>query len=86
MSELDTALLHTYEKAIGINCFVVDVEAPDEIPGGGYAFCNECYSKQKAEFGRAKCEEPSRQGDGRRHLQRVGHASRDELSGSHHNV
>jgi len=56
MSELDTALLHTYEKAVGINCFVTNLEAPDEIPGSGYAFCNECYSKQKAEFGRAKCE------------------------------
>jgi len=56
MKELDTALLHTYEKAVGINCFVVDLDAPDEIPGGGYAFCNKCYRKQKEEFSRAKCD------------------------------
>ena len=56
MRELDTALLQTFEKAVGINCFVVDVKNPGCVPCSGYCFCRECYNKQIKQFGRAKCD------------------------------
>ena len=56
MRELDTALLQTFEKAVGINCFVVDVKNPGCAPCSGYCFCRECYNKQIKQFGRAKCD------------------------------
>lgn len=56
MNDIDTALLQTFEKAVGINCFVVDIEAKGVVPGGRYAFCDRCYAKQVALYGRAKCD------------------------------
>ncbi|MBT3319315.1 MAG: AraC family transcriptional regulator [Clostridia bacterium] len=56
MNDLDTTLLQTFEKAVGINCFVTDIEATGVIPGDGYAFCDKCYAKQIAVYGRAKCD------------------------------
>ena len=56
MSRLDTAqnLVHTFENAVGINCFVVDM-----LNGGcssACMFCKTCYQKQLDENGRAACE------------------------------
>ena len=56
MRELDTALLQTYEKAVGINCFVVDIHSPSGVPCSGYCFCKDCHAKQLKHFGRAKCD------------------------------
>ncbi|MGI5849574.1 MAG: helix-turn-helix domain-containing protein [Christensenellales bacterium] len=58
MGKLDTALslTHTFGNAVGINCFAVDMACKNILPGGGCAFCNGCYDKQKRENGRASCE------------------------------
>lgn len=55
MSELDTALLHTFEKAVGINCFIVDVNKSVFRVSETVPFCKQCHAKQTELFGRAKC-------------------------------
>ena len=58
MGKLDTALslVHTFGNAVGVNCFAVDTEKVNNLPGGGCAFCNACFHKQLSENGRAECE------------------------------
>jgi len=58
MGKLDTALslVHTFGNAVGVNCFAVDMDQKNVVPGGGYAFCDTCYQKQIDENGRAACE------------------------------
>ncbi len=58
MGKLDTAhsLVHTFGNAVGVNCFVVDMESRGTSIGGSCEFCTCCQAKQLAEGGRVRCE------------------------------
>ena len=58
MGKLDTAfsLASTYEKAVGIGCFAIDMSGGGVPAGSVCAFCDVCYHKQIRESGRARCE------------------------------
>jgi len=55
MSEIDTALLQTFEKAVGINCFIVNIDKTVFRISGSVPFCKQCHAKQEELFGSAKC-------------------------------
>lgn len=58
MGKLDTAhaLVRTFGKAVGVNCFVVNMAVKCIMPGGGCDFCTACFAKQQNENGRARCD------------------------------